>query len=106
MATFDLVKGDGGSVLTVTIKDRETGTMLNLTGKTATLRYTLNGGAAQQRSMTVLNQTTSPGQVQYQFLTSDLSAAGELVGDVVIQSGESDQLTTVEALHLRVKSAI
>ena len=106
MAKYELVAGDGGSVLTVTIMDSLTETPMNLTGKTAQLRYELNGGVTVEKSMTLLNQVTFPGQVQYQFLVSDLTVGGELTGEVRLQDGLSDQLTTVDEFRLAVKDPL
>lgn len=106
MVTHDLVAGDGGSKLVVTIKDRESGALIDLTGKTIKVRYAINGGTLQQRDMTALNQTTSKGQAEYQFLTTDLTAAGELKGEVRLQAVQSDQLTTVDTFHLSIKAPL
>ena len=106
MSAVDLIAGDGGTVLRATIRDSETHTLIDLTGKTVQLRYSLNGGATVQKTMTVLDQTTQKGQAQYQFLTTDLTAGGELSGEVRLQAGLSDQLTTVDRFHLRVGTAL
>lgn len=103
---YDLVSGDGGSKLRVTITDSASGELIDLTGKTVKLRYSLNGGTTQQRDMTLLNQTTSKGQAEYQFLAADLTAAGELNGEVRLQAGLSDQLTTVDTFHLSIKAPL
>src|SRR5690349_19028722 len=100
MAHVDIKAGDGGVKVVATITDSATKRPMDLTGKTAQLRYSVNGGATVEKSMTVRNQTSFPGQVEYQFLTADLTAAGELVGEVRLQDGLSDQLTTVDEFHL------
>lgn len=106
MANYDLVAGDGGSKLLVTITDSKTGELIGLTGKTIKVRYAINGGTLQQRDMTALNQTTSKGQAEYQFLAADLTAGGELNGEVRLQAGLSDQLTTVDTFHLKIKTPL
>lgn len=106
MADYDLVAGDGGSTLRVRIRDRETRELIDLTGKTIKVRYALNGGTLQQRDMTAMDQATNKGQAQYQFLTTDITAAGELKGEVRLQAGLSDQLTTVGTFHLHVRAAL
>lgn len=106
MPTYDLVAGDGGSRLRVTIKDQQSGDVIDLTGKAVKVRYAINGGTLQQRDMTVLNQTTSKGQAEYQFLAADLTAGGELKGEVRLQAGLSDQLTTVDTFHLSIKAPL
>lgn len=106
MATYDLVAGDGGTTLRVTIKDNLTQELIDLTGKTVKLRYSVNGATLQTRDMTALNQTTSKGQAEYLFLAADLSTAGELKGEVRLQHGLGDQLTTVDTFHLNIKSPL
>ena len=104
MAEADLVAGDGGSTLRVTIRERITDEPIDLTGKTIQVRFAINGGALVERDMTALNQTTSKGQAEYQFLAADLTAGGQLKGEVRLQDGLSDQLTTVDTFHLKIKT--
>lgn len=100
MAHVDVKAGDGGTKLVATITDTATGRPMDLTGKTAQLRYSVNGAATVEKAMTLRNQTIFPGQAEYQFLTTDLTAAGELIGEVRLQDGLSDQLTTIDEFHL------
>jgi hypothetical protein len=106
MARFEIVAGDGGSKIACTILDTRTNAPVDLNGKTATLRYSLNGAVPVERTMVVLNQSTNKGQAEYQFLTTDLPAAGELKGEVRLQAGLSDQLTTVDTFHLAIKAPL
>lgn len=106
MPNYDLVAGDGGSKLRVTITDSKTNELIDLTGKTIKVRYAINGGATQERVMTALNQTTNKGQAEYQFATADLTAGGELKAEVRLQAGLADQLTTVDTFHLNIKSPL
>lgn len=106
MAHIDIMAGDGGTKLRVTIREAETEAALDLTGKTVQLRWSVNGGAVVTKSMTVLNQATNKGQAEYQFLTTDLTIGGELRGEARLQAGLSDQLTTVERFHWVVGTAL
>ena len=106
MAHYDLVAGDGGSKLVVTITDSTTEALIDLTGKTVKLRYAIAGGTLQQRDMAALDQTASKGQAEYQFLAADLTAGGEMKGEVRLQAGLSDQLTTVDTFHLSIKAPL
>lgn len=106
MANYELVAGDGGSTLHVTILDSITKEPIDLTAKTVQVRYSLNGGATILKTMTLLNQTSNKGEAEYQFLTTDLTAGGTLDGEVRLQSGLSDQLTTVDTFHLAVKTPL
>lgn len=104
MVSADLVVGDGGSIVRVTIKDHDT--VIDLTGKTVHLRYSINGAPVVQKVMTALNQTSNKGQAQYQFLTTDLTQAGEMIGEVRLQAGQSDQLTTLDTFHLVIRAPL
>lgn len=106
MANFELVAGDGGSVLHVTILDSATKEPIDLTGKTVKARYAFNGGATVEKTMTALNQASNKGQAEYQFATGDLSGEGTLVGEVRLQAGLSDQLTTVDEFHIPVRGPL
>ena len=106
MSTYQLVAGDGGAALISTIRDSVTKDTIDLTGKTVQLRYSFNGGATVEKSMTLLNQTSLRGQAQYQFLPTDFTVGGELIGEVRLQDGLTDQLTTVDEFHLKVKAPL
>lgn len=106
MLNYSLVARDGGSALHVTILDSATKLPMDLTAKTITVRYSLNGGPTVEQPMTPRNQTTSPGQADYLFLVTDLIKGGILDGEVRLQSGLADQLTTVDTFHLSVKEPL
>jgi hypothetical protein len=103
MTKYEFVAGDGASRLRVTILDSVTNEPVDLSGKTVTARYVINGGATVQKTMTALDQISFKGQAVYQFLPADLSAGGTLVGEVRLQAGLSDQLTTVDSFHIAIK---
>jgi hypothetical protein len=96
-----LVRGDGGSKVHGTIVGSD-GAPIDLSGKTVTLAYTLAGGPLVKRPMTVLNQATNKGEAEYQLTTSDLSSSGEFEAEIIVQDGQSDQLTT-EKFRCRVR---
>lgn len=94
-----LVVGDGGSVLRVQILDSATDEPIDLTGKTVTLRYSLNGAATVTKVLTALDQITKKGWAEYQFAVADLTAAGDLKFEARLNEGLADQLTT-DRLHI------
>lgn len=106
MPNYDLVAGDSGSVLRVTIRDNQTQKLIDLTSKSAKLRYDINRGNTVERDMTVLDQITNRGMVEYNFLAADLSTAGQMRGEVRLQAGQADQLTTVGTFHLAIKAPL
>lgn len=100
--SVELVAGDRGSVLRVTVTD-QAGTAVDLTGKAVQLRYTIGPGELQIKTMTVLNQTTNKGQADYQFAAADLSD-GILEGEVRLNDGQPDQLTSVDKFYLPIRA--
>ena len=106
MSKYDLVAGDGGSVLHATVRDNVTHALVDLSAKTVKVRYSLNGAAVVEKTMTARNQATNKGEADYQFLPADLTAAGELIGEICLQKGLSDQLTTVDTFLLVVRSPL
>jgi len=101
-----LVKGDGGSLLQVQLTDSETGQPIPLTGKTVTLRFSINKGPTVERTMTAMDQSIRPGWAQYQFTSTDLNASGEMKGEVRINAGQSDQLTTDRLFTEKVREPL
>lgn len=105
MAQYDLVAGDGGSLIHVTVLDSETDERIDLTGKTIQLRYAINGGETVQKTMTALDQTAHKGEATYLFTSGDLTA-GAMIGEVRLQAGQVDQLTTVDRFYLGVRAPL
>ena len=103
MATYHVVSGDRGSILTVHISESETQELIDLLGKTVQVRWSLNNGTTEERTMTPLDQVTFKGQASYQFTSADLPTGGTLIGEVRLQDGLPDQLTTVDTFSLAVK---
>lgn len=103
---YELVAGDRGRKIVVTVQDATPDQAMDLTGKTVHVRYRLNGAAAELRQMTVLDQASSRGQAEYLFQVADLPAAGDLVGEIVVQLGQADQVTSLETFILPVRSAL
>jgi len=98
----DLIAGDTGAKLVVTCTDNETGNEIDLTSKAVQLRYKIDGGTLQTKTMTPdPDQVTNIGQASYQFEASDLTA-GTMVAEVRVQPGGADQLTSVHQIALTV----
>jgi len=102
---YDLTAGDAGSILRVTCKDQETDALIDLTGKTVKLRYKLNGGTLQVKTMTVASPNTD-GIAEYQFAPADIPVAGTIEFDIRLNEGAGDQLTSVQLDELRIRSPL
>lgn len=105
MAHYELVAGDGGSTFHATIKDSETEELVDLSGKTVQLRFAINGAPTVLKTMTLLDQVSRKGEATYQFASGDLTA-GAMTGEVRLQAGLSDQLTTVDSFYLTIKAPL
>ena len=88
MATcsIDFVENDTGSVLLVTCKTKAGG-IIDLTGASVALKYRIDGGTLQTKTMTI-NPPATAGIVQYQFLAGEL-IAGEMIEAVEITNSAS-----------------
>jgi hypothetical protein len=102
--SYEAVAGDRGRKIIVTVQ-RHPGEVMDLTGKTVHVRYRISGAAAEVRQMTVLDQGANPGQAEYTFLQADL-AAGDLVGEIVVQLGQADQVTAPDTFILPVRDPL
>lgn len=100
----DLVAGDRGSMLIVTCRNNATKDVIDLTGKTVRLRYAINGGADQEKDMAVQDPAAN-GKAAYQFAAADLTA-GCFEGEILLQAGAPDQVTSVGKFYLQVRAAL
>ena len=101
---YALIAGDTGSTVVVTCRDNQTQAVIDLTGKAVQLRYKIDGGALQTKTMTIQNPQTA-GKAEYQFGASDL-IAGTLQGEIQIQPGAADRLTSLLPFSLQVRAPL
>lgn len=101
---YELVAGDTGSKIVRTCKDNQTQAAIDLTGKIVHLRYKINDGVLQTKTMAVQNPPTA-GRAEYQFGANDL-IAGTLQGEIRIQPGAADQLTSLLPFSLQVRAPL
>jgi hypothetical protein len=79
-------------------------TAIDVSGATVTLRYRIAGGSLQSKTMTI-NAPNSAGQVQYQFLSGDLTP-GKLSGEVGLQDNTGKAFTSLRGFHFSVRPKI
>ena len=91
---YEFVENDTGSTLKVTCKDRQAGTVVNLTGATVKLKYTIDGGALATKTMTIQVPGTD-GIATYQFLAVEL-VKGLMVAEVEVTDSGGKILTNLE----------
>jgi len=98
------VAGDRGAKIVAVCADNDTGIVIDLTGKTAQLRYKINEGTLVTKTMTVQSPGTG-GKAEYQFDSADLTA-GTMEAEVRIQSGLADQITSLNPLYVSIRAAL
>ena len=99
----DLVAGDTGTTLAVTCKDKDTKSIINLTGKTAKLRYKIGSGSLQVKTMTVTD--AAGGVAEYLFLTGEL-IAGLMTAEVQIIDSLSREITQIDPFEIMIRKRL
>lgn len=102
MSTINFVEGDGQPYITVTLTD-QTGALIDLTGQTPhlTVRNRLGQTAIfSDVAMTVLNQTTSKGQAQYQPSAASVTPPGFYLCQVRVPFASGQMTFPNDETHL------
>lgn len=107
MQTFesDLVAGSGSTVLKLRLKSQGTKAPLDLSNQTVKMRWQVNHGTVQERTMTVLSPQSDPtkkGRAEYLFLAGDLTEPGTMLIDAVIIDNAGRELPSSTKLILSV----
>lgn len=100
----ELVAGDTASKLVVTCKDNATQSVIDLTGATVRLRYRIDGGALQVKTMTVQTPAAN-GKADYQWAGGELTA-GTLLAEVEITDAAGKVMTSLEPIYLPVRAKL
>lgn len=101
---YELVASDTGSKLVVTCKDNDTKAVIDLTGATVKLKYSISGGALQTKTMTVQTPATN-GKAEYQFLAGELSA-GAMQAEVEITDATGKIITSLDLLTIPIRARL
>ncbi len=102
----EIVARDDSSRLRIRARDKDTNAPLDLTGHTVYVRWVLDNGDTEERTMTVLLPTTDPvmkGRADYVFLAADVVAGGILSYEVRLLDNQGRALTSVNTEIIRVK---
>ena len=99
-----LISGDTGSKLVVTCKDNETQATIDLTGATVKLRFSIDGAAVAEKTMTIQTPATA-GKAEYQFLSADL-VAGTMQAEVQITDAGGKIITSLEPFILQIRARL
>lgn len=100
--SYDLVTGDTGSKLVVTVADNDTGAAVDLAGSTVRFRWEGNASMVT-RTATVTN--SAGGVAEYQF------AAGEIIApkmkiEVEVTDGIGQVVTSTDLIELTVREEL
>jgi len=112
MASYDYVEGDTGSKITLTARDAATKAIIDLTNFTAKVRYSLNGAAIVERTMTNLDQTLYPGQAEYLWLGAELAVdadaptAGQIVGEFTLTDLATHSVTSLNKFKINIRARL
>jgi len=99
----DLVTGDTGSTLEVTVKDKITGVVKNLTGASVRFFWRDNNGALKNVVATITN--AAGGVVSYQFLAGEIIAPLMKV-EVQVTDSTGKITTGVDLVELVVREQV
>ena len=100
--SYDLVTGDTGSILSVTILDKATGLPKNLTGCSALIRW---GGDAGVVSYPMTITDVLNGVVEYRFLAADITAPKMRI-EIEVTDGAGFIVTGTELIELIVREEL
>ena len=105
---INFVQADTGSKLIVTCKNEDTGTVIDLTGSTVKLRYSIDGAATVEQTMTITNPTG--GIAEYIFGTDELAVGAispsTMEAEVEIMDGGGKIITQLEPFFFKIRSRL
>jgi hypothetical protein len=103
-ASLKAIAGDTITRVRATCKDANTSAIVDLTSTTVKLKYRINDGVLQTRTMTVVSPPTS-GIVEYQFVTGDLTE-GWFVGEIEITDNASLKINTSSKIFMDIEAKV
>jgi hypothetical protein len=99
MSVQTVVCGDTATTISVTCTNVD-GSVIDLTGASATIEWVINGGALVSKTMSIPAPKT--GVCCYTFATGDLATAGQLLYRVIITFAGGAILTTPQSGCLNI----
>jgi hypothetical protein len=99
---YSFVSGDTNSVLTVTCTRADTLAALNLATATVALKWRIDGGTLQTKTMTVTDAAN--GIATYTFTTGELTA-GLMVAEVEVTDG-GKVISSAETMRFTVRAKV
>jgi hypothetical protein len=101
-----LVQNDTRPALVCTITDETTGTVIDVTGASAVLKFRAVGGSALQASVTGSITDGPSGQITFYPASAPemLEASGDFEGEIQITFADSQVQTVYDVLKFKVRS--
>jgi hypothetical protein len=106
MATslFDFVAGDTNSVVRVTIVNKQTRVVVDLTGSTVNFIFSIGTGPTKSAVMTILSPATA-GVCEYQFVAGDL-VAGTMSAAIQVTFADTTILSQLDSFTFQVRAKL
>jgi hypothetical protein len=101
---FDFVALDTNSVVRVTIVNKQTRGVIDLTNATVLFIFSIDTGPTKSPTMTVLAPATA-GIAEYQFVTGDL-VAGTMSAAVQVTFADTTILSQLDSFTFQVRAKL
>ena len=101
---FDFVAGDTNSVVRVTIINKQTRAVIDLTNATVLFIFSIDTGPTKSATMTVLSPATA-GIAQYQFVVGDL-VAGRMSAAVQVTFADTTVLSQLDTFIFEIRAKL
>ena len=103
-ALYDFVALDTNSVVRVTIINKQTRAVIDLTNSTVLFIFSIDSGITKSATMTILSPATA-GVCQYQFVTGDLTA-GRMSAAVQITFADTTILSQLDSFTFDIREKL
>jgi len=101
---YDFVEGDTNSVIRVTIINKQTRAVIDLTGATVRFRFSIDAGPLKVPVMTI-NAPATDGVCQYQFVVGDLTP-GTMDAAIEVTFGDTTILSQLDQFKFQVRTKL
>ena len=101
---YDFVALDTNSVVRVTIVNKQTRAVIDLTNATVVFIFSIDTGPTKSATMTVLVPATA-GIAEYQFVTGDL-VAGTMTAAIQVTFADTTILSQLDSFTFQVRAKL
>lgn len=104
LTLYDFVAGDTNSVVRVTIINKQTRAVIDLTSATVLFIFSIDSGPTKSQTMTVLAPATA-GVCEYQFVTGDL-VVGTMSAAVQVTFADTTILSQLDSFTFQNRAKL